>query len=106
MKTTTSNHVASSFRINERKHAICGTTGDVGLTPREYDLLICLADHAGSPVSRIDILHDAWEWDNADQLKTKTVEMHVRRLRKKFEQAGIDPCLIATIRGQGYALIA
>lgn len=106
MDATIGEYAEGSLRINEGRHAICGCGGDVDLTPREYDLLVCLADHAGNPVSRVDILQDAWDWDNAEDLKTKTVEMHVRRLRKKFEQAGIDPHLIATVRGQGYALIA
>ena len=92
--------------VDKRTHAINGCRGDVWLTPREYELLACLADHEGNPVSRVELLHDAWDWDNADSLKTKTVDMHVRRLRMKFEQAGLDPKLIKTIRGRGYALSA
>lgn len=95
-----------SLHIDQRAHAINGMNGDVGLTPREYELLACLADHAGAPVSRTELLHDAWSWDNAGDLKTKTVDMHIRRLRMKFERAGLDPQLIATVRGRGYALIA
>lgn len=94
------------LQIDETTHAINGVNGEVDLTPREYGLLACLADHAGAPVSRTDLLQDAWEWDNASDLKTKTVDMHVRRLRVKFERAGLDPNLIATVRGCGYALIA
>ena len=106
MTPTMDTHRATTLTINRRTHAINGGHGDVGLTPREFELLSCLAEHAGCPVSRVDLLQDAWEWDNAEALKTKTVDMHVRRLRMKFEQAGLDPGLITTIRGRGYALLA
>ena len=96
----------TSLQVNTRTHAINGTKGAVGLTPREYSLLVCLVDHAGSPVSRCELLSDAWGWDFASELKTKTVDMHVRRLRMKFERAGLDPSAISTVRGRGYAYIA
>ena len=94
------------LQINVTTHAINGANGTVGLTPREYGLLSCLVDHAGSPMSRTDLLRDAWGWDYASELKTKTVDMHVRRLRMKFERAGLDPSAISTVRGCGYAYIA
>ena len=92
--------------IEKSDRVICGANGKVNLTPREYNLLACLAAHAGTPVSRDELLSDAWGWDYASELKTKTVDMHVRRLRMKFERAGLDPSAISTVRGQGYAYIA
>lgn len=92
--------------IEKSDRVICGAKGKVNLTPREYNLLACLAAHAGTPVSRDELLSDAWGWDYASELKTKTVDMHVRRLRMKFERAGLDPSVISTVRGQGYAYIA
>lgn len=94
------------LQINVSARAINGVNGAVDLTPREYNLLSCLVDHAGSPMSRTDLLRDAWGWDYASELKTKTVDMHVRRLRMKFERAGLDPSTISTVRGRGYAYIA
>ena len=106
MKSKLDTNSARTLKINETKHAINGGHGDVDLTPREFDLLTCLVDHAGDPLTRTELLSTAWEWDNAAELKTKTVDMHIRRLRMKFEQAGIDPKHISTIRGRGYAYIA
>ena len=97
---------SAPLQIDVTTHAINGSNGPVGLTPREYGLLSCLVDHAGSPMSRTDLLSDAWGWDYASELKTKTVDMHVRRLRMKFERAGLDPNAISTVRGRGYAYIA
>ena len=89
--------------IDENARAIRGSNGQIELTPREFSLLTCLVDHAGTPVSRPDLLRDAWHWNYASELKTKTVDMHVRRLRVKLELAGLDPRLITTVRGCGYA---
>ena len=89
--------------IDEDARTIRGANGPIELTPREYSLLTCLVDHAGTPVSRPELLRDAWHWNYASELKTKTVDMHVRRLRMKLELAGFDPRLITTVRGFGYA---
>ena len=97
---------SNPLQINVTSRAINGVNGVVDLTPREYGLLSCLVDHAGSPMSRTDLLRDAWGWDYASELKTKTVDMHVRRLRVKFERAGLDPSAISTVRGRGYVYIA
>ena len=91
--------------IDESNRSIEGSNGSIDLTPREYSLLICLLSNAETPLSRSDLLRDAWHWDYAAELKTKTVDMHVRRLRMKFAQAGIDPNHIATVRGRGYAFM-
>ena len=92
--------------IDKENHAIKGNGGKVGLTPCEYSLLTCLVENSGRALSRPDLLRDAWHWDYATEVRTKTVDMHVRRLRAKFERAGIDPKTIVTVRGYGYALIA
>ena len=94
------------FQLNRNTHVIKGQGGSVGLTPREYYLLSCLIAHGGAPVSRAELLRDAWGWEHADELKTKTVDMHIRRLRVKLEEAGLDPQTVSTVRGEGYAFSA
>jgi len=47
------------------------------------------------------LLRDAWDMNNVDQLETRTVDMHIAKLRKKLGEHGE---LIATVRGQGYRL--
>ena len=96
----------TTIAIDKENRTICGEGGKVNLTPCEYSLLSCLVEHEGHPISRPDLLRDAWHWDYATEVHTKTVDMHVRRLRAKFERAGIDPKTIVTVRGYGYALIA
>lgn len=71
------------------------------LTRIEYALLRCLADHAGEPVSRAELLQAVWGM-NFDP-GTNVVEVHVRRLRSKVDDP-FDTPLVQTERGSGYVL--
>ncbi|CAM4009294.1 response regulator transcription factor [Helcobacillus massiliensis] len=67
------------------------------LTPTEYDLLLCLANAPGTVLSREQLLADVWDW--VDATGTRTVDSHVKALRRKL---GSD--LVRTVHGVGYAL--
>ena len=69
----------------------------VDLTPTEYRLLVALVERQGRVQSRRQLLQTAWEI-NAP-IETRTVDMHVQRLRSKLGEAG---GLIETVRGFGY----
>ena len=69
------------------------------LAPREFDLLLFLARHAGATFSTRDLLRRVWGWDFGDD---STVVVHVRRLRRRFEPDPSDPVLLTTVRGTGY----
>ncbi|WP_456817911.1 response regulator transcription factor [Cellulomonas sp. URHB0016] len=71
------------------------------LTPREFDLLLFLAQHAGSTFGTRELLRRVWGWDFGDD---STVVVHVRRLRRKFEPDPGAPVLLTTVRGTGYRL--
>ncbi len=72
---------------------------DVHLTPIEFDLLGCLARKPGVVASRESLLEEVWDW--ADASGTRTVDSHVKALRKK-----IGAEWIRTVHGIGYALEA
>ncbi|HEU5426898.1 MAG TPA: response regulator transcription factor [Actinocrinis sp.] len=72
---------------------------DVHLTPIEFDLLGCLARKPGVVASRESLLAEVWDW--ADASGTRTVDSHVKALRKK-----IGAEWIRTVHGIGYALEA
>lgn len=72
----------------------------VPLKPKEYDLLVYLASHAGRAVSRDTILSEVWGWDYAGE--TRTVDVHIRWLREKIERDPGNPVRIVTVRGAGY----
>jgi DNA-binding response OmpR family regulator len=73
---------------------------EIALTPKEFDLLAYLVQHAGDVVSRDDLLERVWGFIYPGE--TRTVEVHVAQLRKKLG----TPELIRTVRGIGYKAVA
>lgn len=90
----------NGITLDEDAHTASGDTGEIDLTPREFELLASLMKSAGKVVSREDLLRDAWGWEYLTE--TKTVDTHIKRLRDKIEAAGYDPGLVETVRGYGY----
>ena len=73
------------------------------LSEREADLLAYLAGHAGRAVTRGEILAQVWRL-NPEAVETRTVDMHIARLREKLKDDSSDPKVILTMRGRGYQL--
>jgi len=73
----------------------------VGLTAREYQLLMLLLERKGTVVSREQILRLVW--DDQQGTTSNVIEVYVRYLRQKLEEGG-ERRLIHTVRGQGYCL--
>jgi DNA-binding response OmpR family regulator len=71
----------------------------LALTVKEFELLFCLASHAGDVLTRKDLLRLVWgyEFDPG----TNVVDVHVNRLRRKLDDAGAG-ALLRTVRGVGY----
>ncbi len=74
------------------------------LSEKEADIIKYLASDPGRPVSRDELLQQVWGL-NPRGLSTRTVDMHVARLREKLgDVAGCDQAVIRTVRGKGYLL--
>uniref|UniRef100_A0A832I5E2 Response regulator transcription factor n=1 Tax=Eiseniibacteriota bacterium TaxID=2212470 RepID=A0A832I5E2_UNCEI len=73
----------------------------LSLTPREFDLLAFFAHHPGRVLSREELLRKVWGYDYLGE--TRTVDVHVRRLRVKL---GEKQRVIETVTGAGYKLVA
>ena len=71
------------------------------LTPREFDLLAFFARHPGRVLSRDELLRKVWGYNYVGE--TRTVDVHVRRVRRKL---GDGERLIETVTGAGYKLVA
>ncbi|MDQ6661973.1 MAG: response regulator transcription factor [Chloroflexota bacterium] len=67
---------------------------------RLFDLLVYLVRHRGIVLTRDQLLIDVWGYDHG--IDTRTVDVHVRWLRQKLEDAPDHPQLIETVRGVGY----
>jgi DNA-binding response OmpR family regulator len=75
------------------------------LSEREQQLLLYLACHAGRAVSRDELLGQVWGLDPAG-ITTRTIDMHIARLREKLRDDPASPRIVLTVRGQGYMLAA
>ena len=85
--------------IDRAAHLVTVDARPVELTPTEYRLLLLLAERRGRVQSRARLLETVW--DAAPDIQTRTVDMHVQRLRSKLGAAGD---MIETVRGFGYRL--
>ena len=88
-----------AITIDREEHRVSVGGTLVELTPTEYKLLLILAERRGRVQSRAHLLETVWE--AAPDIQTRTVDMHVQRLRTKLGEAGD---LIETVRGFGYRL--
>jgi DNA-binding response OmpR family regulator len=75
----------------------------VELTRREALLLALFAGEPGRILSRRRLLREIWGFAEPDRIETRTVDMHIARLRKKLDAGG--DALIETVRGEGYRFV-
>ena len=87
-------HLAMDFT----QQAVILDSERVGLTRKEYELLSLLVQHAGEIIPRDALLMQVWGYST--EIRTRTLDVHVRRLRKKL--AGYADQYIETIFGVGY----
>ena len=87
------------LRIDGAQRRVWSGDEEVHLTPTEFELLVCLAARPGTVLSREALLAEVWGW--ADASGTRTVDSHVKSLRRKL---GAER--VRTVHGVGYALEA
>jgi DNA-binding response OmpR family regulator len=73
------------------------------LSERELELLRYLAENQGRAVSREELLENVWRI-SSDGLPTRTIDMHIARLREKLRDSASDPQILLTVRGKGYMI--
>ncbi|HEY4690656.1 MAG TPA: response regulator transcription factor [Anaerolineae bacterium] len=72
----------------------------IGLTPKEFDLLALLASHPGRVFGRETLLERVWGFDYVGE--SRTVDVHIQRLRQKIETDPHAPEFLITVRNIGY----
>ncbi|MDT0441538.1 response regulator transcription factor [Streptomyces sp. DSM 41886] len=85
------------LEIDRTQRRVRAAGKDIHLTPTEFDLLMCLARSPRAVLTREQLLAEVWDW--ADASGTRTVDSHVKALRRK-----IGAERIRTVHGVGYAL--
>jgi phosphate regulon transcriptional regulator PhoB len=85
--------------LDPARHEVTVSGERVPLTPKEFELLQALMESAGRVLSREHLLNRVWGYARADEIESRTVDVHVRRLRAKLGTAGHR---IATVKTVGY----
>jgi two-component system alkaline phosphatase synthesis response regulator PhoP len=88
------------IRMDLRQHLVKVKGGEVELTPKEFDFLKLLLLNPGRAFTREFLLEHLWGYEYFGD--TRTVDVHVRRLRQKIEDNPADPIYLETVRGVGY----
>ncbi len=85
----------------------CGTNGEdeIPFTKREVEILGYLAQNSDRPVSREELLSKVWGYARGMNIETRTVDIHIAKLRRKIEADSKDPEVLVTVRGAGYRLM-
>ncbi len=86
--------------IDVAGHSVTRNGSPIGLTPLEFDLLVCLARKPWQVFSREVLLEEVWGYRHAAD--TRLVNVHVQRLRSKVEHDPENPEVVLTVRGVGY----
>lgn len=88
------------LKIDLERHLALFANEELELTPKEFELLYLLAKQPGKVLTRNLLLERVWGYEYMGD--TRTVDVHIRRLRKKMEDIIPDLDYIDTVRGVGY----
>ncbi|MDF2989058.1 MAG: response regulator with CheY-like receiver domain and winged-helix DNA-binding domain [Eubacterium sp.] len=87
----------NGLEIDQSAHTVYAEGEEIGLTPKEFELLLYLCDNVGIALSRDKILNSVWDYEYFGD--ARTVDTHIKKLRLKLGKKGD---YIQTIRGLGY----
>ena len=90
--------------LNVERHEVKVRGEPVALPLKEFEVLALLMENQGRVLSRATLIDRVWGHDYVGD--TKTLDVHIKRLRTKVEQDPSKPVLITTIRGLGYKFTA
>ena len=95
---------AGPVRMDVERHVVAVDGRPVALPLKEFDLLELLLRNAGRVLTRGQLIDRVWGADYVGD--TKTLDVHVKRLRAKIESDPANPAFLLTVRGLGYKLEA
>jgi two-component system response regulator RegX3 len=92
----------SNIRMDVERHQVFVDGRPISLPLKEFELLEFLMRNAGRVLTRVQIIDRVWGSDYFGD--TKTLDVHIKRLRAKIEVDPANPVLIQTVRGLGYKI--
>lgn len=90
------------LEIHPDKYMVMFKSEQLVLTPKEFELLLYLANHRGKVLSRDQLLNGVWDFHYDGD--TRIVDVHISHLREKIEADTKQPVYIRTVRGFGYKM--
>ena len=93
-------HEVAGIRMDTERHQVSVNGKQISLPLKEFELLEFLLRNAGRVLTRGQLIDRVWGGDYYGD--TKTLDVHIKRLRSKIETDPANPLLIQTIRGLGY----
>jgi two-component system response regulator RegX3 len=97
---STNIHAAGRIRMDIERHQVTVNEVSINLPLKEFELLEYLMRNSGRVLTRGQLIDRVWGGDYYGD--TKTLDVHIKRLRSKIEVDPANPVLIQTIRGLGY----
>ncbi|MDH3694256.1 MAG: response regulator transcription factor, partial [Gammaproteobacteria bacterium] len=87
---------------------LCGknANNELAFTRREIEILQYLHANSGRPVARDELLTKVWGYAKNLDIETRTVDIHIAKLRRKIETDSAKPEYLVTVRGAGYRLLS
>ena len=100
-------HIRLGDDVEVDSRNLSGRCGEEQLTftRREVEILQYLDANSERPVSRDELLNKVWGYARDLQIETRTVDIHIAKLRRKVEPDPRDPRYLVTVRGAGYRLL-
>ncbi len=102
--TRSERYELDGITVDVSRHEVIVRGRSAVLTPKEFDLLRMLVSHVDKAISREQLLQDIWHIGEGGN--TRTLDVHIGRLRHKIEQDPSNPQMIVTVPGYGYKLRA
>jgi two-component system phosphate regulon response regulator PhoB len=88
-----------ALEVDEGRHSVTVQGTPVELTAKEFGLLCALVHANGRVLNREQLLEGVWGYADAAEIESRTVDVHIRRLREKL---GSEAKRIVTVKGVGY----
>lgn len=92
----------ADLQVNIDSREVVRNGQSIDLTPREFDLLVCLLENVNIVLNREQLLDHVWGYDYYGD--TNVVDVYIRYLRNKVDKPFNDAALIQTVRGVGYVM--
>ncbi len=86
-----------------KRHVTTSENAPINLTPKEFELLVYFARHAGETLNRDTIIEDLWG-KNTLYRWSRSLDVHIQNLRQKIEKNPKNPSIIQTVSGIGYKI--